>query len=98
MMKDCRAHLESLRQQVAESAFISALATLPHKQAMFAKFAAHSGTLAAEVERAMAAAEGKVSGTASGSTRPDKPNSAQTGPRLGDRRMNSGEMREAPSV
>ena len=49
MMKDCRAHPKSL--QAMESAFISALATLPHKQAMFAKFAAHSGTLAAEVEQ-----------------------------------------------
>jgi hypothetical protein len=61
-------------------------------------FAAHLNTLAVKVERAMAAADGKVSGTTSGGTRPDKPDSAQIGPRLGNHRMNGGEMREGPSV
>ena len=80
MMKDDREHLETPRQQAAVSAFISALATLPRKRAMFAQFAAHLNPLAAEVERATAAADEEVSGTASASTRPDKPNSAKSDP------------------
>ena len=55
MMKDYRAYLETLRKQAAESALISALATAPQKRELFAKHAAHLNTLAAEVERAIAA-------------------------------------------
>jgi primosomal protein N'' len=55
-MKDYRAHLETLRQQAAESALISALTTVPHKRELFAKHAEHLNALADEVERAMAAA------------------------------------------
>ena len=62
MMKDYRTHLETLRQQAAESTLISSLATPPQKRAMFAPIAVHLNTLAAKVERAMAAADGKVSG------------------------------------
>ena len=91
MMKDYRTHLETLRQQAAESTLISSLATAPQKRALLATIAVHLNTLAAKVERAMAAADGKVSGTASGSTCPDR------GPRLGDHRTNSREMPEGPS-
>ena len=42
--------------QAAEAALISDLATVPHKRELFAKLAAHFNMLAAEVERAMAAA------------------------------------------
>ena len=62
MMKDYRTHLETLRQQATESTLISSLATAPQKRALFATIAVHLNTLAAKVERAMAAAEGKVSG------------------------------------
>ena len=63
MMKDYRAHLEVLRRQAAESTLISAaLATVPQKRALFATLAVHLNTLAAEVERAMAAAQVKVFG------------------------------------
>jgi primosomal protein N'' len=55
-MKDYRAHLETLRQQAAESALISALTTVPHKRELFAKHAEHLNALADEVERAMAEA------------------------------------------
>jgi hypothetical protein len=55
-MMDYRTHLETLRQQAAESALISALTTVPQKRELFAKHAEHLNVLAAEVERAMAAA------------------------------------------
>ena len=45
-MKNYRTHLDSLRQQAAESALISALATVPQKRELFAKLAAHLNTLA----------------------------------------------------
>jgi hypothetical protein len=60
-MKDYRSHLETLRKQAAESALISALATDPQKRDLFAKHAAHLNTLAAEVERAMAASNQEAS-------------------------------------
>jgi primosomal protein N'' len=56
-MKDYRTHLETLRQQAAEAALISALTTVQHKRELFAKHAQHLDALADEVERAMAAAE-----------------------------------------
>jgi primosomal protein N'' len=54
-MKDYRTHLETLRQQAAEAALISALTTVQHKRELFAKHAEHLDALADEVERAMAA-------------------------------------------
>jgi primosomal protein N'' len=54
-MKDYRTHLETLRQQAAEAALISALTTVQHKRELFAKHAQHLDALADEVERAMAA-------------------------------------------
>ena len=54
-MKDYRTHLETLRQQAAESALISALTTVPQKRELFAKHAEHLDALATEVERAMTA-------------------------------------------
>jgi len=56
-MKDYRTHLETLRQQAAESALISALTTVPQKRELFAKHAEHLNALATEVERAMTAAD-----------------------------------------
>jgi hypothetical protein len=55
-MKDYQTHLEALRNEAAEVALISQLATAPQKREFFVKLAAHLNTLAAEVERAMAAA------------------------------------------
>ena len=60
-MKDYRTHLETLRQQAAESALISALTTVPQKRELFAKHAEHLSALAAEVERAMVAANEEAS-------------------------------------
>ena len=60
-MKNYRDHLETLRKQAAESALISSLTTVPQKRELFAKLAAHLNTLADEVERGMAAAEGTSS-------------------------------------
>ena len=54
-MKNYRTHLETLRQQAAESALISALTTLPQKRELFAKHAEHLNALTAEVERVMIA-------------------------------------------
>ena len=62
-MKDYLPHLETLRKQAAESALISALATVSQKRELFAKHAAHLNALAAEVERAMAAANKEASAT-----------------------------------
>ena len=56
-MEDFLPHLETLRKQAAESALISALTTVPQKRELFAKHAEHLNALAAEVERAMAAAK-----------------------------------------
>ncbi|MBR0800949.1 hypothetical protein JQ615_36860 [Bradyrhizobium jicamae] len=50
-MKDIQAHLEKLRIEAAECELISKLATNATKKALFAKLAAHHGTLAEEVER-----------------------------------------------
>jgi primosomal protein N'' len=58
-MKDYRTHLETLRQQAAEAALISALTTVQHKRELFAKHAQHLDALADEVERAMVAADGR---------------------------------------
>ena len=55
-MKDYQRLLETLRKQ-AESALISALITVPQKRELFAKHAEHLNGIAAEVERAMAAAD-----------------------------------------
>ena len=55
-MKDYQSHLETLRKQAAESALISTLTTVPQKRELFARHAEHLNALAAEVERAMAAA------------------------------------------
>ena len=57
-MKDYRTHLETLRQQAAEAALISALTTVQH-----AKHAQHLDALADEVERAMAAADEEATST-----------------------------------
>jgi hypothetical protein len=56
VMNNYRSHLETLRKQAAESALISALTTVPQKRELFAEHAEHLNVLAAEVERAMAAA------------------------------------------
>jgi hypothetical protein len=40
-MKDYRTHLETLGQQAAEAALISALTTVQHKRELFAKHAEH---------------------------------------------------------
>ena len=55
-MKDYRTHLEALRKEAAECALICDLTTVPRKRELFAKLAVNLNTLAAEVERAMAAA------------------------------------------
>ena len=60
-MKDYRNHLETLRQQAAEAALISALTTVQHKRELFAKHAEHLDALADEVERVMAAAKNALS-------------------------------------
>jgi hypothetical protein len=60
-MKDYRTHLETLRQQAAESALISAMTTVPQKRELFAKHAEHLNALATEVERAVAAAKREAS-------------------------------------
>ena len=59
-MRDYKAHLESLRNQAAECALIRDLATVRQKRELFTKLAAHLQTLAAEVERAMAAEKSHV--------------------------------------
>ena len=55
-MKDYRTHLEALRKEAAGCALICDLTTVPQKRELFANLAVHLNTLAAEVERAMAAA------------------------------------------
>jgi hypothetical protein len=54
-MLDMKAHLEKLRTDAAECALIRDLATDPEKRALFTRLAEHLGTLAAEVEAAIAA-------------------------------------------
>jgi hypothetical protein len=58
-MQDMKAQLEKLRTDAAECALIRDLATDPQKRALFTRLADHLGTLASEVEAAMAA---KLSG------------------------------------
>ena len=54
-MQDMKAHLEKLRADAAECALIRDLATDPQKRALFTRLADHLGTLAVEVETAIAA-------------------------------------------
>ena len=54
-MQDMRAHLEKLRADAAECALIRDLATDPQKRELFTRLAEHLGTLASEVEAAIAA-------------------------------------------
>ena len=58
-MQDMKAQLEKLRTDAAECALIRDLATDPQKRALFTRLAEHLGSLASEVEAAMAA---KLSG------------------------------------
>jgi len=53
-MQDMKAHLEKLRSDAAECALIRDLATDPEKRALFTRLAEHLGTLASEVEAAIA--------------------------------------------
>ncbi|UGY02345.1 hypothetical protein [Bradyrhizobium quebecense] len=55
-MQDMLTHLEKLRTDAAECALIRDLATDIHKRELFAKLAEHLAALAAEVEKAIAAA------------------------------------------
>ena len=54
-MQDMKAHLEKLRADAAECALIRDLATDPEKRALFTRLAEHLGTLASEVQAAIAA-------------------------------------------
>ena len=62
-MQDMLTHLEKLRTDAAECALIRDLATDIKKRELFAKLAEHLATLAAEVERAVAAAHGEGGAT-----------------------------------
>jgi hypothetical protein len=53
-MQDMKAHLEKLRTDAAECALIRDLASDPEKRALFTRLAEHLGTLAGEVEAAIA--------------------------------------------
>jgi hypothetical protein len=55
-MRDMLTHLEKLRADAAECALIRDLATDVKKRELFTKLAEHLTTLAAEVEKAIAAA------------------------------------------
>ena len=55
-MRD-KTHLEKLRVQIAECELIRDLATDKAKRALFDRLAEHSRVLAADLERAIAAAE-----------------------------------------
>jgi len=57
-----KAQLEKLRTDAAECALIRDLATDPQKRALFTRLAEHLGTLASEVEAAMAAKLNKGGG------------------------------------
>jgi hypothetical protein len=54
-MKDMEAHLEKLRNDAAECAIISGLATNKNKRELFARLCEHLIVLANEVEKAIAA-------------------------------------------
>jgi hypothetical protein len=54
-MKEMQACLEKLRTDAAEAALIRDLATDKRKRELFTRLADHFATLAAEVERAIAA-------------------------------------------
>ena len=56
-MKDMQNQLEKLRTQAAECELIRDLATDKQKRELFARLADHFKVLAAEIERAMAAAK-----------------------------------------
>jgi hypothetical protein len=62
-MIDYQAQLEKLRRDAAECALIADLATSPQKRELFARLAEHLAALAADVERAMTAANENASGT-----------------------------------
>ena len=53
-MQDMKAHLEKLRTDAAECALIRDLASDPEKRALFTRLAEHLGTLASEVDAAIA--------------------------------------------
>jgi hypothetical protein len=53
-MQDIKAQLEKLRRDAAECALIRDLATEPVKRELFTRLADHLGTLAGEIETAMA--------------------------------------------
>jgi hypothetical protein len=53
-MRDMQAHLEKLRNQIAECEMIRDLATDPKKRALFNSLAEHFKVLAAQIEKAMA--------------------------------------------
>ena len=61
-----RRSLEKLRTDAAEAALIRDLATDSHKRELFQRLAAHFATLAAEVERAIAARPVRVRGQVPG--------------------------------
>jgi hypothetical protein len=54
-MQDMKVHLEKLRADAAECALIRDLATDPAKRELFTRLADHLGTLAGEIEAAIAA-------------------------------------------
>jgi hypothetical protein len=54
-MQDMQTHLEKLRADAAECALIRDLATDTKKRELFTRLAEHLGTLASEVEAAIAA-------------------------------------------
>ncbi|WP_370113209.1 hypothetical protein [Bradyrhizobium sp. USDA 329] len=54
-----KAQVEKLRTDAAECALIRDLATEPHKRELFNRSAEHLNTLAAEVENAVEAQEGR---------------------------------------
>ncbi len=54
-MLDMKVHLEKLRADAAECALIRDLATDPAKRELFTRLADHLGTLAGEIEAAIAA-------------------------------------------
>jgi hypothetical protein len=61
-MRDLQAHLDKLRSDAAECALIGDLATDLEKRALFSRLATHLGTLAREVEAAIASQLGHEEG------------------------------------
>lgn len=61
-MKDMQAQLEKLLVEASECALIASLATEKRKRDLFAKLAQRYGTLASEIEKAIAEA-GRSQGT-----------------------------------